>query len=175
MIPKKIESNSIFKGIIFELFKDRYEFQGKTFSREYIKPFAQAVVILPVLPDGRIAFVKQFRAAAGQDMFEAVAGMIDEGETPEQAAFRELEEETGFTASMIVKLGRSYASPGISSEVYHFYLADQLVKGDPHPDEDEDLDLAVVTPEDLDEMIKSGQIIDTKTIAIWGLWKAFSE
>lgn len=171
MIPERIESKSLYKGRIFELFNELYEHKGLTFAREFIKPFSEAVVILPILPDGRIALVRQFRAAAGLDVLESVAGMIDKGETPEIATFRELEEETGFSASKITKLGCSYASPGISSEVYHFYLAENLIKGDPHPDEDEDLDLVLVSPEELDEMVKSGQIVDTKTIAIWGLWR----
>lgn len=172
MIPRKLESKSLYKGKIFELFVEQYEHEGRAFAREFIKPFAQAVVILPILPDGKIALVRQFRAAAGMDVLESVAGMIEDGETPEVAAFRELEEETGFSASRITKLGRSYASPGISSEVYHFYLAQDLTKGDPHPDEDEDLDLVTLAPEELDEMVKSGQIVDTKTIAIWGLWRS---
>lgn len=172
MIPRKLESKSLYKGRIFELYVEQYEHEGRMFTREFIKPFAQAVVILPILPDGKIALVRQFRAAADMDVLESVAGMIEDGETPEVAAFRELEEETGFSASRITKLGRSYASPGISSEVYHFYLAQDLTKGDPHPDEDEDLDLVTLAPEELDEMVKSGQIVDTKTIAIWGLWRS---
>jgi ADP-ribose pyrophosphatase len=172
MIPKKIDIKSLYKGRIFELFNGLYEHNGRTFTREFIKPFSEAVVILPILPDGRIALVRQFRSAAGIDVLESVAGMIDEGETPEVAAFRELEEETGFSASKITKLGRSYASPGISSEIYHFYLAQDLTKGAPHPDEDEDLDLVLVAPEELDYMIASGKIFDTKTIAIWGLWRS---
>lgn len=169
MIPRKLESKSLYQGKIFELYVEQYEHEGRAFAREFIKPFAQAVVILPILPDGKIALVRQFRAAAGMDVLESVAGMIEDGETPEVAAFRELEEETGFSASRITKLGRS---PGISSEVYHFYLAQDLTKGDPHPDEDEDLDLVTLAPEELDEMVKSGQIVDTKTIAIWGLWRS---
>lgn len=171
MIPKRIDSKSLYKGKIFELFNEQFEHKGRTFGREFIRPYAQAIVVLPILPDGRLAFVRQFRAAAGADVLESVAGMIEDGESPEVAAFRELEEETGFSASKITKLGRSYASPGISSEVYHFFLAEDITKGSPHPDEDEELDLILLTPEELDEMIKSGQIVDTKTIAIWGLWR----
>lgn len=172
MIPKRIESKSLYKGRIFELFVEQFEHEDRVFAREFIKPFAQAVVVLPVLPDGKLAFVRQFRAAVGFDILESVAGMIDDGETPEVAAFRELEEETGFSASKITKLGCSYTSPGISSEVYHFYLAQDLTKGSPHPDEDEDLDLVILASEEFDDMIKSGQIVDTKTIAIWGLWRS---
>ncbi len=170
MIPKKLDSAIAWVGKLFDVAID--SFQGNPdFKRMYIKTHFEAVVVLPMSSDGRFTLVQQFRAPAAAVLIEAVAGKTETGEKPEQAAQRELEEETGFLAGKLVKLGEGYASPGISTEKYHFFFAKGLEEAAQNLDENENIELLSLTAQELEKAIKNGRIIDAKTIAIFGLWR----
>lgn len=103
----------------------------------------QVVHVLPMDGEGFVTLVRQFRPAIGREILEAPAGGIDVGETPEQAAHRELGEETGLKAGSMTLLGTFPTSPGITDEVAHYFAAEHCEPDPdaPAPDEDERIDL----------------------------------
>lgn len=125
-----------------------------------------AAAILPILDDGKILLVKQYRKAIESETLEIPAGKLDKGENPEICAKRELEEETGYKAKNIEYLGKIATAPGFCNEIIHLYKATGLTKGKKHTDEDEFTENILVTMDELKKMIKSGEIIDCKTLSI---------
>ncbi|BCU67080.1 NUDIX hydrolase [Sulfolobales archaeon HS-7] len=115
--------------------------------------------------EGKIVLEKQFRPVIGKWIFELPAGTIDEGESPEQAAIRELREETGLVSSDLKKLLDFYPSPGISNEIMHVFLANNCEKGDQALEDYEVIELVPLEREQILSMIREGKIEDGKTIA----------
>ncbi|MCL6647350.1 MAG: NUDIX hydrolase [Chloroflexi bacterium] len=89
-------------------------------------------VVVPVDEQGQVLLIRQHRYATGEETLEVPAGGIDPGETPEQCARRELEEETGYRAGRLEPLGQFYTSDGLSNELAHLFLARQLTPGQPN-------------------------------------------
>ena len=120
--------------------------------------------------------VRQFRKPIEGVLLEAIAGKIDPGESPEEAARRELREETGYDATQIEEIGVSFPVPGYSTEVQHYFNA--LVVGEPGEkscDDDERIETAWVSIDDLVRMRKEDAVMDGKLMAaigfvhLWGL------
>ena len=120
---------------------------------------------MPVLPDGRVVFVRQYRHPVRRTLYEIPAGKLDAGEVPEVCAKRELAEETGFTAGKWDKLSSIVTVPGFCDEVIHIYRAVELVAGRQHTDEDEFVEALAFSPREIREMVKEGKICDAKTLA----------
>ena len=141
---------------------------GEEFTRFVVRhPGAAAVV--PIEDDGQHALlVRQWRVAVDQDLLEIPAGKRDvEGEPPEMTAARELEEETGFRAGRLVKLGEFYNSPGFCDEYTHVYCALDLEPTEgPHAAKHEEAAMTVerIPLEAVDSLIGDGTIVDAKTI-----------
>lgn len=120
--------------------------------------------VLPVLSNGDVLLVEQFRYPMQRSLLEIPAGKIDPGELPETTAARELEEEVGFQAGSLEKLSEFYTTPGFCNERLHLYLAKELRPGHGIPDEDEELSVHQFSLDQLDHMIRLGEIVDAKTI-----------
>ena len=160
-----LQSKTIYDGKVVKLRVDRVvEPGGLTAIREVVC-HAGSVVVLPRLADGRVILVRQFRYAAGRHLWELVAGGIEPGETPRQAARRELIEETGYRARTLRPLFDFYPSPGILNEKMYLVEAKGLTRGEPRPESDELLELARFTPAQLRKMLRAKQIKDAKTLA----------
>jgi ADP-ribose pyrophosphatase len=158
-------SETLFKGRVFTLQRDEViEPSGIKAVREIIV-HPGSVVVLPVLPDGRIVLIRQYRHAAGQYLWELVAGHKEPGEDPVEGARRELEEETGYTAKRIKKLLDVYPSPGLLGEKMEIFLADGLTKGKARPEDDEKITQRILTLREIEGWIKSGKIHDSKSVA----------
>lgn len=136
---------------------------GKILSRQILE-HPGSVVIIPRFSKNRYVLIRQFRFAAGEWLWEFPAGGIEEGETFKQAASRELMEEIGYRPGKMRKLLSFYPSPGISSEVMHLFLAEELRPKKEPPDEDEEIEMQIFSVKDIDEMITKGKIQDGKTI-----------
>ena len=125
----------------------------------------KAVAILPVLDDGRIVLIENYRVSSRQTLVELPAGTLEPGEDPQQAAVRELAEETGYRAGRIQPLTVFYTSPGILDELMHLYLATAVVPGATSLDPGEDIRPLVVTLGEALEMVRDGRIRDGKSLA----------
>jgi ADP-ribose pyrophosphatase len=123
-----------------------------------------AVVILPLLDDGRLCFVKNYRVAVDQTLIELPAGTLEPGEDPAETARRELTEETGYRAGHIEHLLTFCMSPGILDEQMHLYLAGQLQPGPTALEAGEDIQPLVLTWDEAMEMVRRAEIRDAKTL-----------
>lgn len=166
---EKISSKRVWTGKLFDVVVDKIKLDN-VFERQYIETNFEAVVVLAITDSNEVVLVRQFRSAANEVLVEVPAGKTEPMEAIEQAAFRELEEESGYRAGKLEYMGHAFASPGISSEMYHFFLATQLVKGDPNPDDDEDTEAFLMPFEEFVEAINCDRIRDAKTIAATGLY-----
>ena len=128
--------------------------------------FPESAAILPVFSDRRVFLLRQYRPSIGRWIIEAPAGVIDEGETPEEAARRELEEEAGLIADKLIKIGYGYISPGYSTELLHLFLATDPSRGQQHLEKHEVIEVREYTLEEAYDMIKNGGIVDIKTITL---------
>ncbi|QEH33782.1 ADP-ribose pyrophosphatase [Aquisphaera giovannonii] len=123
-----------------------------------------AVALLPMVDDGHVCLIRNTRYAVGKTLIEVPAGTIDEGETPEETAARELVEETGYQARRITRLRDWYVSPGVMSERMYLFLCEDLVPGPSDHQPDENLESLIVSCEDALAMVRDGRIEDAKTM-----------
>jgi ADP-ribose pyrophosphatase len=159
-----IETRRIYEGRIINMREDTVRLpSGRTANREIVEHNG-AVCIVPVLDDGRVTLVRQFRKPAEDVLLEIPAGGLKPGEDPEQCARRELMEECGQRAGRITLLFSFYLAPGYSTEYLHCFLAEQLEQLEATPDEDENVEMELHTLPSLLDMIDDGRIRDSKTI-----------
>jgi len=162
---KVLSSQVIYEGAVFGIRRDEViEPSGVRTTREMIT-HPGSVVVLPVLPDGRILLVQQYRYAARQYLWELVAGRMDPGETPRQAAERELIEETGYRAKRLRIFAEFFPTPGFLEEKMFLLLAEGLTPGKAEPEEDEKIIPRAYNHRQLEEMIRKRKLRDAKTIA----------
>ena len=120
--------------------------------------------VVPVLSNGDVLLVKQFRYPMQESLLELPAGKIDPGETPEVTASRELAEEVGYTAGILEKLVEFYTTPGFCNEKLFLYVARELTPCPKSYDDDEDIEIVRYSLDQLGKLIRSGEIVDAKTI-----------
>ncbi|MFT5142821.1 MAG: ADP-ribose pyrophosphatase [Rhodothermales bacterium] len=166
VIETKLDSEEIFKGILLHVKRDRVRLpDGNEAVREWIDhPGAAAVV--PILDDGRVIMVRQFRYGPDRTFLELPAGKFDgNGEKPEEVAVRELEEETGYRASHLTHLGALYNAVGYSNEVIHIFLAKGLKRTKQALDAEEFLTVEFHQLADLVDKAARGELDDMKTVS----------
>ena len=166
---KVLDSKVVYEGKLFRVLQDHIIEPGGRESQRDVIRHNGSVVILAVDPakhkkDPWIVVERQYRHAAGQYLWELPAGKLDAGESPVDGAKRELAEETGYGAKKWSPLVEYYASPGFLGESMKVFLAEGLIAGDAHPEEDEHIDFRLVKLSDLLELIDKGRIIDGKTL-----------
>jgi len=165
----QLSTEQIYKGSLLDVRRDEVSLpNGKTSSREYIK-HPGAACIIPVLPDGKIALIKQYRYPVQSEMIELPAGKLDPGEEPEDCARRELEEEIGYSAGKLTFVCNIHPAIGFASEKMWIYLAEDLVKTTENTDHDEFLEIMPTSLAEAVKMVWDGKITDVKTI-IGLLW-----
>ncbi|MGI8981025.1 MAG: NUDIX hydrolase [Pirellulaceae bacterium] len=152
--------------LIASRFKVVREFQS---TREGIRPreivrHPGAVVVLPLLEDGRVCLIRNYRISVKQTLIELPAGTLEPGEEPIQNAERELMEETGYRAAKLQQLHAFYLSPGILDERMHLFLATGLTAGETAREAGEEIDNLVVPWEEAVQMAVDGRIHDAKSI-----------
>jgi ADP-ribose pyrophosphatase len=159
-----VSSETIFKGRVFLLKRDRVEEPSGILTTREIIVHPGSVVVLPVLDDRRILLIRQYRHAAGQYLWELVAGHKELRESAAAGAHRELQEETGYTAKRIRKMLEVYPSPGLLGERMDIFLAEGLTKGKARPEDDEKITQKIVMLKEAERWIRSGKIRDSKTV-----------
>ena len=163
--PQVLSSKIVYEGKVFGIRRDELiEPTGVQTTREMIT-HPGSVVVLPVLDDGRVLLIQQYRYAARQFLWELVAGRMDDGETPIEGAARELKEETGYTAKKLKVFLEFFPTPGFLEEKMYLLLAEGLTPGKATPEDDEKIIAKAYTRKQLDEMLRKKKLRDAKTIA----------
>ncbi len=158
-------SKRLYDGRIIKLRLDTVLLpNGKTSQREIVE-HRGAVAMVPMLDRNTVVLVRQYRRAAEGSLLEIPAGTRDPDEEVEACARRELAEEINYSAGRMIKLFQSFMAPGYSTEVIHTFLALDLTPTEGHTDEDEFLQILPTPLADALAMIKSGEIVDAKTIS----------
>ena len=161
---KVIQSDLAFQGRHVRVRVDRViDSAGNTTSLEIVE-HPGAVCVVPLLDNGDVVLVRQYRHATGKQLLEICAGGLKPGEDPLEAARRELEEETGFLAGKLVERARFWTTPGFTTEFMYLYEATELVKTQTNFDDDEIIDVEIATQEESLRMIDDGRIQDAKSI-----------
>jgi ADP-ribose pyrophosphatase len=136
-------------------------------SGTHIRKFVRhpgAVVVVPILDDGRIVLIRSFRASVNRVIFELPAGTLESGEEPALTAGRELIEETGYDAASIRSLGSFLTSPGLSDERMHAFVATGLIFVGQALEENEDIETAPVSVDEAFTMLDDGRLSDAKSM-----------
>jgi ADP-ribose pyrophosphatase len=161
--PELIASQQIYRGKIFDLSIDTVREQGNMHEREVVHHPGSAAVV-PMFPDGTIVLVKQYRHPTRKHLLEIPAGSLIVGERPEEAAARELEQETGFVTIKIEKLSEFFVTPGFCEEKMWVYLATDLTETRQQLEDDEIIEVVRIPFSQALGMITTGEIEDAKTI-----------
>jgi ADP-ribose pyrophosphatase len=172
LLPKVLDTQRIYDGKFLKLRVDTIEMPGTDIvvKREVVEHLG-GVCVLPVLGDGRIVFVRQYRHALGGDLLELPAGKLDiPGETAEQAVRRELWEEAGCMAAQWETMGFIYTAPGFTDEKIHLFRAGKVSLSDEDFDnEEEGTQVVVLRWEQVMEKLVRGELTDAKTMALLAL------
>jgi ADP-ribose pyrophosphatase len=159
-----LNSRIAYNGGHIQVREDRIiEPAGHECSREIVvHPGAVCVVARPTPEE--VILIRQYRHAASRELVEIPAGTLHPGEDPRACAIRELEEETGYLAANMVERGRFWTTPGFTTEFMYLYEATGLTKTQINPDEDEVIEVDILSRAKALQMIDDGQIQDAKSI-----------
>lgn len=162
---KILKSEIRFKGKVFDHQVDEIEYENGNKGIREIAIHPGGAVVVPVKDDGKIILVKQLRYPLQKKLIELPAGKLDKGEDPLVCATRELEEETGYKAKEIKKLGEIYTAPGYCTEILHIYSAKGLSPGNHNREDGEHgMEILELPLTEIEKMISEGEITDAKTI-----------
>ncbi|MEO0834638.1 MAG: NUDIX hydrolase [Cyanobacteria bacterium J06642_3] len=172
-----------------EIIEQKLFYKGRKFDYEVVKlrlPNGVAgqwecirhpggALAVPVTDDGKFVLVKQYRFTVAGRLLEFPAGTVEANESPFETIKREIEEETGYGASKWQDMGKFILAPGYSDEYVYAFLAQGLEKlaTPPHQDEDEDIEVLLMSESELETAILDGEPIDGKSIACFYLAKAY--
>jgi ADP-ribose pyrophosphatase len=161
---KKTKTNLMYKCKIFDVWEEEVPLPtGKSIKQSWIdhKP---TVAVVALNDKNEILLIKQYRNAVKKHLLEIPAGSLDNlEESPVACAQRELAEETGFRAASLMKLYEGYLLPGYCNEYMYFFLAQDLIPAPLPPDEDEFIEIVPTKLSSVQELLKTGEIIDAKT------------
>ena len=159
-----LSHQEIYSGKIVKLHVDTIrQASGRTTIREVVL-HPGGVAAIPVLKDGRLLLIRQFRYPIGKFILEIPAGKLDSGQSPLETIAREIEEETGYCAGVLTPECTFYTTPGISDESIHLFLARELTLKAQRLEEGEHITVEAYTLEECLEKIRAGEINDGKTI-----------
>lgn len=160
-----LDTETIYQGRAFDVRRDQVRLPDGNLTYLDIVDHKGAVTLLPLDEQEHIWFVRQYRHAALQEILELPAGVLEDGETPEACAGREIREEIGMAANRLQKIGEFYLAPGYSTEYMHVYKATEL-HPDPLPcDPGEFLRVEKIPVNEVRYLIETGEIRDSKTLA----------
>jgi ADP-ribose pyrophosphatase len=160
----------VFEGRVFSVVVESITtHQGGQMEVEVVR-HPGSVVLIPMTNEGEVVLVRQYRHAIGRAAWELPAGTLKPNEEPKKAAARECQEEIGLVPARLEPLGAFFPTPGYCDEEMNFYTATGLREPGPddekaEQDEDEDIEKRAFTIEQIRSMIRSGEIIDLKTVA----------
>lgn len=160
-----LDTKMVYEGKVFGVRQDRVVEPGGIEVTRDIVVHRGSVVVLPVFPDGDVLLIRQYRHAAGDFLWELVAGRVESGESRPASARRELIEETGYTASRVKQILEIFPSPGFVTERMWIFLATGLREGAAQPEDDERITSTKFPLATLEKMIRRGTLRDGKSVA----------
>jgi ADP-ribose pyrophosphatase len=172
--PEVISSQERFVGRVFRVRTDEIVFpDGGDARLDIVEHRGSYAVIATPAPD-TLVLVRQYRHAVGRALWEIPAGTAEPGEALLAGALRELAEETGYRAGTARLLGSFYMTPGFCNEIMHLVHADELTPGETSFDEDERIVVQNFTIDQMQQLVRNGEIADAKTLISWmwlrGFW-----
>lgn len=162
-------STHAYRGKIVSVRTDEIELEDGHLSRQEVVEHRQSMTVIAIDSQERIVLVRQYRHPAEDALLETPAGSIDPGESPAECANRELAEECGFQGREVVPLGQFYLAPGWTNEFMHAFLIRDLYEVHAEGDEDERIEVVLLTRAEWEAKIRAGEIRDCKSIAAWYL------
>jgi ADP-ribose pyrophosphatase len=173
--PQLLKQKLFYKGRKFNFEVSRLRLPNRAEGEWECVRHPGGALAVPVTSDGKLVLVRQYRFAAQGRLLEFPAGTVEPGEDPVTTIQREIEEETGYRAGSWQTLGKFFLAPGYSDEVIYAFLAQGLEKLDTPPDQDEDEDMEVVlmTSQELEQAILRGDPVDAKSISSFFLARPF--
>ncbi len=170
---KVISSREVLKNKIFTVAEEKATDPSGFEIKRFIVRHPGSAVMMAVDDRQRVLLVKQFRLPAERELWELPAGRVDPGESPLEAAKRELREETGYAAKKWVKLASFWATPGYVDEKMNLFLALDLTAGEQQPMDDERIQIRWFSKTELGDLIGAGKILDGKTMVGYFLWREY--
>lgn len=173
--PQRLKQNLFYAGRKFDFEVNQLRLpNGSVGSWECIRHPGGSMAV-PVTAQGQFVLVRQYRFAMQGRLLEFPAGTVEKGETPLVTIQREIQEETGYKAATWRNLGQFPNAPGYSDEIIYAYLATDLDKltEAPQLDEDEDIEVVLMSAAELEKAILEGTPIDAKSIAAFYMAKSY--
>ncbi|MBP8974537.1 MAG: NUDIX hydrolase [Anaerolineae bacterium] len=159
-----VRSEPAYLGRLVKVYVETVQLPNGTQAVREIVRHPGAVAMVPLLSNGDVLFVRQYRHAAGDLLLEIPAGTLEVGEAPERAAARELQEEIGYSPGKLERLTGEYTAPGYTTELIHIYLATELVESRLAGDADEFLEVVRLPLAEALRRVERGELPDGKTM-----------
>lgn len=163
-MEKEISSQRIFQGRLLGLRVDKVKLSNGVETTREIVEHPGAVAVIAITKEKEMVLIRQFRKPVNAVILEIPAGVPHAGEKMEEAARRELEEETGYYARKVKKIWEGYATPGYSNEMIQYFLAQEMTLLHPKRDEDEQMEVDLIDIEACADLVRSGAVKDNKTM-----------
>ena len=169
--PQLLRRKLFYQGRKFSFEVNRYRLPNQVEGEMECIRHPGGALIVPVTSDGQLMLLRQYRFSVQRRILEFPAGTVEMGEDPSRTAEREVQEETGFQAADLKKIGEILLAPGYSDEVIYIFLATGLEKLEipREQDEDEDIEVLLMSPGQVAEAIASGELTDAKSIAAYAM------
>ncbi|MEZ6087761.1 MAG: NUDIX hydrolase [Pirellulaceae bacterium] len=164
LTPQNVADRKVFDGIRFNVHELEYPAADGTLVRRHVARHPGAVVIVPLLSKDQVVLIQNTRPSVHRTLLELPAGTREPSESPETTAARELIEETGYTAGKLTLGLQFYASPGITDERMHLFIAEDLEEGEHAREPGEWIQNQIVSWDQIDQMFDRGEFEDGKTI-----------
>jgi ADP-ribose pyrophosphatase len=158
-----LSTDKVYQGRILDVALEQHAMPDGRQSNFEIIHHPGGAAVLPVLPDGQVLLIKQFRPAIGTMIYEIPAGRLEPNESPQECAGRELIEEVGYSASQITPLGGLWSTVGFCDEYIHLFLGQGLIAAEQSLEPDEVIELCPMSLDEALQRVKNDEILDSKT------------